>query len=347
MKKRMLSMTLAALMLIPVLGGCASTTTETTAAATTKAAAVTTAAAAEETTAAATAAGGDITIGFVVKSLADQYWILMKAGAQVEADKEGVTLKFIAPNSESDVQGQVDMIDTLVGDGVSALCIAPSSQDAVLPSLAKATEAGIPVLAVDTNTTYEKSLTFIGTGNEAAGKMGAEYAASIVGEGANAIILRGRLGDTTHDEREKGITDALTAAGVNILEVQAADSTEEKSLNVTQDLLTKYDDVDLIITTADSMATGAQRAVEAAGSKAVVMGFDGTIPVCKLVIDGKVLGTAAQNPYQMGVLAVQNAVKAAKGETIETRIDSGATVVSKDNAAEFLADLEAKVAAVS
>jgi len=335
MKKRLLAITISAVMLAPVLGGCASTTTTTTTAK------------AGDTTVAATTAAGKITVGFVVKSLADQYWILMKAGAQVEADKEGVELKFIAPNSESDVQGQVDMIDTLVGDGVSALCIAPSSQDAVLPSLAKATEAGIPVLAVDTNTTYEKSLTFIGTGNEAAGKMGAEYAASIVGKGANAIILRGRLGDTTHDEREKGITDALKAAGVNILEVQAADSTEEKSLNVTQDLLTKYDNVDLIITTADSMATGAQRAVEAAGSKAVVMGFDGTIPVCKLVIEGKVLGTAAQNPYQMGVLAVQNAVKAAKGETIEKRIDSGATVVSKDNAAAFLADLEAKVAAVS
>jgi len=335
MKKRLLAITISAVMLAPVLGGCASTTTTTTTAK------------AGDTTVAATTAAGKITVGFVVKSLADQYWILMKAGAQVEADKEGVELKFIAPNSESDVQGQVDMIDTLVGDGVSALCIAPSSQDAVLPSLAKATEAGIPVLAVDTNTTYEKSLTFIGTGNEAAGKMGGEYAASIVGKGANAIILRGRLGDTTHDEREKGITDALKAAGVNILEVQAADSTEEKSLNVTQDLLTKYDNVDLIITTADSMATGAQRAVEAAGSKAVVMGFDGTIPVCKLVIEGKVLGTAAQNPYQMGVLAVQNAVKAAKGETIEKRIDSGATVVSKDNAAAFLADLEAKVAAVS
>jgi len=344
MKKRLLAITISAVMLAPVLGGCASTTTTTT---TTAAPAATTTAKAGDTTVAATTAAGKITVGFVVKSLADQYWILMKAGAQVEADKEGVELKFIAPNSESDVQGQVDMIDTLVGDGVSALCIAPSSQDAVLPSLAKATEAGIPVLAVDTNTTYEKSLTFIGTGNEAAGKMGAEYAASIVGKGANAIILRGRLGDTTHDEREKGITDALKAAGVNILEVQAADSTEEKSLNVTQDLLTKYDNVDLIITTADSMATGAQRAVEAAGSKAVVMGFDGTIPVCKLVIEGKVLGTAAQNPYQMGVLAVQNAVKAAKGETIEKRIDSGATVVNKDNAAAFLADLEAKVAAVS
>lgn len=334
MKKSILAIVLCLCLLIPAMTACAGkeTTTGTTTG--------------TGTTTATTTVATKIKVGFVVKSLADQYWILVKAGAQAEAKKEGVELKFIAPNSESDVQGQVDMIDTLVGEGVSALCVAPSSQDAVLPALAKATAAKIPVLAVDTDTTYEKKLSFIGTGNEAAGKMGAEYAAGVVGKGAKAIILRGRLGDTTHDQREKGIKDALTAAGVEILEIKAADSEAEKALNVTQDLLTRYSKIDLIITTADSMAQGAQRAIEAAGVKTLVMGFDGTIPVCQLVEQGKILGSTAQNPYQMGILGVQNAVKAAKGETIETRIDSGAVVVTKDTAAAFVADLEAKVKGV-
>ena len=343
MKKRILALALILVLALPVLVACAAAETTAAPAATTAAPAATTAAPAETT---AAPAAGDIKIGFVVKSLADQYWVLVKAGAQAEADKQGVELKFIAPNSESDIQTQVDMIDTLVGEGVSALCVAPSSQDAVLPALAKADEAGIPVLAVDTDTTFEKKLSFIGTGNEAAGKMGAEFAAGVVGKGAKAVVLRGRLGDLTHDQREKGITDALKAAGVEIIEIKSADSEAEKGLNVTQDLLTRYDKIDLIITTADSMAQGAQRAVEAAGAETLVFGFDGTIPVCELVIQGKILGSTAQNPYQMGVLGVQEAIKAVNGETIETRIDSGATVVNKDNAESFLKDLEAKVAGV-
>jgi ribose transport system substrate-binding protein len=342
MKKRILALALILVLALPVLVACASAETTAAPAATTAAPAATTAAPADTTA----APKGDVTVGIVVKSLADQYWVLVKAGAQAEADRLGVNLKFIAPNAESDIQTQVDMIDTLVGEGVSALCVAPSSQDAVLPALAKADAAGIPVLAIDTDTSFEKKLSFIGTGNEAAGKMGAEFAAGVVGKGAKAIVLRGRLGDLTHDQREKGITDALKAAGVEILEIKAADSEAEKGLNVTQDLLTRYDKIDLIITTADSMAQGAQRAIEAAGAKTLVMGFDGTIPVCELIIQGKILGSTAQNPYQMGVLGVQNAVKAINGETIETRIDSGATVVNKDNAESFLKDLEAKVAGV-
>lgn len=337
MKKQLIVLAMILVLMVPFMAACASTGTT---AATTAAPAGTTAAA--ETTAAP--AGETMTIGFVVKSLADQHWVLVKAGAEAEAKKLGVNVKFIAPNSESDVQTQVDMIDTLVGESVDALCVAPSSQDAVLPALQKAGEAGIPVLAIDTDTTYDKKVAFIGTGNEAAAKMGAEYAATVVGQGAKAIILRGRLGDPTHDQREAGIKAALEAAGVEILEIKDAGSEAEKGLNVTQDLLTRFPEIDLVITTADSMAQGAQRAVEAAGVETLVMGFDGTLPVCELVIAGKMLGSTAQNPYEMGVLGIQNAVKAAKGEAVEARIDSGAVVVSKENAEAFLKELEAKVA---
>ncbi len=287
------------------------------------------------------AANDKITVGFVVKSLADQYWFIVKAGAEAEAEKLGVDLIFIAPNSESDIQTQVRMIEDLVAQEVDALCVAPSSQDAVLPVFEKATQAGIPILAVDTDTKYEKKLTFIGTGNYAAAKMGGEYAAEVVGPGAKAVVLRGRLGDLTHDDRAKGIEDALKAGGVEILEIKPADSEAEKGMNVIQDLLVRYDHIDLVITTADSMAQGAQRSIEAAGVDIKVMGFDGTIPVSEMTAEGKFIGTTAQSPYDMGVLGVRNAVKAAKGEPVEKRIDSGAKVITPENALQYLADLKA------
>ncbi|MBS5703467.1 MAG: sugar ABC transporter substrate-binding protein, partial [Butyricicoccus pullicaecorum] len=144
------------------------------------------------------AADGDITVGFVVKALNDTYWVQMQAGAQDKAKELGVNVKFIAPNSESEVQQQVDMIENLIGEGVDALCVAPSSPDTVLTAFEHATQQNIPILAVDTDTTYEKKLTFIGTGNEAAAKLGGEYMVEKMGEGKKAVILRGRLGDTTH-----------------------------------------------------------------------------------------------------------------------------------------------------
>ena len=213
----------------------------------------------------------------------------------------------------------------------------------MLPVLQQADEAGIKVLAVDTDLpNFDKKVSFIGTGNEDAVKIGGDFAAKKYGEGANAVILRGRAGDTTHDQREAGIRAGLEAGGVNILEVKAADSESEKAMNITQDLMNRYDNIDVILTTADSMAQGVERAVSAAGKNIGVIGFDGTIPVCEIIAGGSeiMLGTVAQSPYKMGQLGVENAVKVAKGETIDERIDSGAEMVSAENAADFVANLK-------
>lgn len=291
------------------------------------------------------ASGGDMEIGFVVKSLADQYWVLVKAGAEAKAKELGVKVNFTGPNAESDVQGQVDMVQSMIGKKVSALCLAPSSPDTVLPTLQQAVDANIPVIAVDTDLPgFDKKVSFIGTGNEAAGKQGGEYAASLVGSGKKAIILRGRLGDTTHDQRTAGYEAGLKAGGVEVLEVKAADSEAEKAMNAIQDLMNVYPQIDIIVTTADSMAQGAQRAIENAGKDIPVIGFDGTIPVCELIANGSVIkGTVAQSPYKMGELGVENAVKAAKGEAVEARIDSGTEMITVENAAEFMANLKKMV----
>ena len=296
----------------------------------------------------AAASGGSSSEGgnyaIVVKSLADQYWVLLKAGAESKAKELGVKVEVTGPNAESEVQQQADMIQNQIGKGVDGLAVAPSSPDTVLTVLAQADSAGIPVVAVDTDLPkYENKKSFIGTGNEAAGQQGGEYAAQLVGSGKKAIVLRGRQGDTTHDQREAGIVAGLKAGGVEILEVKACDSEAEKAMNAVMDMMNRYPEIDIVVTTADSMAQGAQRAIEQAGRDIPVLGFDGTIPVAEMTAEGKFMGTVAQDPYNMGVVGVEEAVKAAKGEKIETRIDTGAKMVTQDNAAEFVADLKAKM----
>lgn len=282
----------------------------------------------------------DIHVGIVVKSMASQYWTLLKSGAEAKAKELGVTVDCVGPNSESDVQAQVDMIDNLIAQQIDALCVAPSSQDAVLGSLNTAHEAKIPIFTVDTDIDFDGRLSFIGTGNEAAARLGGDAAAATVTKGTKVVILRGRLGDITHDQREKGFQDAMDAAGMEVIEIKAADSDTEKAMNITQDLLQLHNDIGLILSTTDDQAIGAQRAVDAAGLHIPIMGFDGTSSVCDLIIEGKIFGSVAQNPYGMGELAVENAVKAVKGESVEARIDSGAEVVTKENVEQYLTQLK-------
>lgn len=284
----------------------------------------------------------DIHVGIVVKSMASQYWMLLKSGAEAKAEELGVKLDCVGPNSESDVQAQVDMIDNLIAQQIDALCVAPSSQDAVLGSLQTAHSQNIPILTVDTDVEFDGRMSFIGTGNESAARLGGEAAAAAVPKGSKVVIIRGRLGDITHDQREKGFQDAMNATGMEVIEIKAADSDTEKAMNIMQDLLQVHSDIGLILSTTDDQAVGAQRAVEAAGTTIPIMGFDGTSSVCALIQEGKIFGSVAQNPYGMGELAVENAVKAVKGETVEPRIDSGAEVITKENVDRYLAELESR-----
>lgn len=275
-------------------------------------------------------------VGIVVKSLDNDYYMTLKEGAEARAAEVGVDLTFVAPNAETDVQTWVNMVSDLIAAQVDVLAVCPADDAACLPIIREAGEAGIDIIAVDNDTAYEGKLSFIGTSNYDAGKLGGEYCAEQVGEGANAIILRGPTGSSNHDERQDGFVDALEAGGVTILEIKDANCVAETAMTAIEDLMTVYDDIDLICCTNDLMAIGAQRAVDAAGLDAKVFGFDGSADVCQGTLDGLYLGTVAQDPYQMGVLAIDNALALFNGETIPERIDSGCAVVTAENAQEFL-----------
>lgn len=87
------------------------------------------------------------------------------------------------------------------------------------------------------------------------------------------------------------------------------------------------------------MALGALRALEGKGDIPVI-GTDGTVEAVESIIAGKMAGTIAQSPYDMGYQGVENALKTIKGEKIEKRIDSGIDIITKENAQEKLEFLQ-------
>ena len=282
------------------------------------------------------AADEPVKVGIVVKSLDNDYYTTLKNGAEAAADELGVDLTFVAPNAETDIEEQVNMISDMIAAKEDVICVCPSDDDATLPIIKEAGEAGIPIIAVDNDTSYEGKLCFIGTSNFDAAYEGGKYCAEQVGEGAKAIILRGPDGSSNHDDRTDGYTKALEEGGVEVLEVKDANCDAGQAMSAIEDLITVYDDIDIVICTNDTMATGAQRAVAAAGLDTLVFGFDGSADVCQGTLDGLYLGTVAQDPYTMGYLAVEKSLAVANGEEIEDRIDSGVTVVTAENAADFL-----------
>lgn len=297
----------------------------------------------EDTTKATTdaaAADTDIKVGVILKTLSSEYWGYVAAGVKQAGEDLGVTVDLQGPASETAYDEQNNMIETMLSDSeLDAIVISPLQPDSVVSVLGDTT---VPVLFVDTDAPYDNKVTYIGTGNKEAAYLGGEYAAKKAGEGAKAVIIGGVQGNTTSDAREAGFKEALEANGVTVEATQYGEGLADKSASIMENLLTSLNnDVDIVVCHNDETASGAARAVQQAGlTDVLIVGFDGIQAGVQNVIDGNFAATVAQSPYNMGYMAVEKAVAVAKGETVEASIDTGATVVTTENAQAYLDELK-------
>lgn len=339
--KKVLSI-ITMLTMVSGLAACAPAATTTTTAGTK--AGTTTAGTAAGTQAATTTAGGKIKVGVILKTLSSEYWSYVAAGVKAAEKDLGVEVMLQGAASETAYDEQTNMIETMLSDSsIKALVIAPLQPDSVVSVLG---DTKMPILFVDTDANYPAKKTYIGTGNEGAAKLGGEYAAKKVGSGKKAVWIGGVQGNTTSDQREAGFIAGLTAGGVKVEAKQYAEGLADKAASIMENLITSMNnDIQVVVANNDEIASGASRALQQAGLKDVtIIGFDGIQAGVQNVIDGKVTATVAQSPFNMGYEAVKQAVAVAKGETIKNYIDTGAEVITKENAQAYMDKLKAQLA---
>lgn len=278
-----------------------------------------------------------ITIGVILKTLSSEYWNRVANGVKKAQKELGVNVKLEGATSETAYSEQSNMIETMLSSGqVDALCLAPLQPDMVATKLKDCT---VPVLFVDTDASYDKKVSFIGTSNEDAAKMGGEYIAKLIGKGKKAVLIGGVQGDPTNEARMKGYREALEAGGDTVLSVQYANAEANQAVTVMENFMQSYPEIDAVLSNNDPMAEGAQRAAAQAGKadKIKFLGFDAGSTACQSIIDGKQTASVAQDAEGMGYQVVVNAVKAVKGEQVEKRIVVPTSIVDSSNAKEALA----------
>ena len=304
------------------------------------AAAPTTAPAAAEPTAAPAASSEmkPLNIAVIVKSVTSDYWKTVGAGveAAMKADPS-IKASFLGPNEETDIEGQIRIIESQISAGVDALAVAPSQADQVQPTLEKAVAAGIPVILVDTDlANFSKKSAFVGTDNKLGGQLGGEFIAKALKAGDEVAIIRGAAGDPVHNLREQGAKEAMEKAGLKVSAIQPADSDRAKGQTVAENLLTANPNLKGIFATNDEMALGAANAAKSAGKTLVIVGFDATNDALKAIEDGSMSGSVAQFPTKIGELGTLTAAKVARGEKVDAFVNTGVEVVSKDNLDKFM-----------
>jgi ribose transport system substrate-binding protein len=281
-----------------------------------------------------------VKIGVVVKALNSDYWKIVEYGAKAAGAKYGVEVKVLGPNAETDVTGQISLIEDQVTSKVSALVVAPSQAASAIPVFERAKAAKIPVVLADTDASWNDKISFVGTGNFNGGKIAGEYFGKKLPKGSKVVILRGALGDPTHDERVNGCIEGLKAAGLEVAVTQPANSERSMAVTVIENILQSKQAFAGVFATNDDMALGAAKALEDSGKKAVVVGFDGSPDALTSIAAGKLNASVAQSPYNIGFKGVEAAIKAAKGENVDKRIDTGTEIIDVDNVKEKSEELK-------
>jgi ribose transport system substrate-binding protein len=281
-------------------------------------------------------------VALVLKTLNNPFFIDMQRGAEEAARSLGVDLVVQAAERETDVEKQMQIIENLIQARVSALAITPSGSREVVPAIAKANQAGIPVVIVDTRLDKQAAAdaavttaSFVGSDNYRGGQLAGEYLVKASGGRARVAILEGIPGHDTGDQRVRGFRDAVKAApAVEIVASQTANWERDQGFTVFQNMLQANSAIDTVFACNDMMALGAIEAIRAAGKAGSirVLGFDAVQDARKAIDAGTMAATVAQFPDEMGRVAVESAVKALKGQPLANEVGVRIELVTKEKA---------------
>lgn len=261
---------------------------------------------------AASEAGTDAktSIGVVLNAASNPFFIAEGKAIQEAAAARGVEVSVQYANA--DVSAQTDKIDTFVRQRVDAIIVDAVDSDGIGPAVLRAKQAKIPVVAVDVAAAGADAT--VTSDNVQAGREACTYLISRLGGRGKLAIVDGSAVSAISD-RMKGCNQAIAAnPGIAVVASQRADLTRDKSMKVAGDILTAHPDLDGFFGVNDPTAVGIALAAGQRKADVKIVGVDGARQLTDLIGHGPIIGTAGQNPRELGRSGLDLAVKLARGE---------------------------------
>jgi ribose transport system substrate-binding protein len=275
-------------------------------------------------------------IALISKGFQHQFWQAVKAGADQAAKDLGVTVTFEGPETESQVDRQMDMLAAALSRNPDAIGFAALDSQAATPLLQQAKDAGIPVIAFDSGVDSDIPLTTATTDNVAAAALAADVMAELIGgEGKVAIVAHDQTSRTGID-RVEGFSNRITEAypNIEVVSVQYGGGDQLQSTEITKSILLANPDLKGIFGANEGSVLGVANGKQELGSSVVVIGYDSGAAQKALIESGVIAGAITQNPVGIGYQTVAAAVAALKGETLPPVIDTGFYYYDKDTMAD-------------
>lgn len=275
----------------------------------------------------------DMYIPLISKGFQHQFWQAVKAGADKAAAEFGVQVTFEGPDTEAQVDRQIDMLAAALAKNPAAIGFAALDSQAAIPLLQQAKDRNIPVVAFDSGVDSDIPVATASTDNLAAAALAADKMAELIGgEGKIALVVHDQTSRTGIDRRD-GFVNRMKEAypNVEIVDIQYGSGDHLQSTEITKSILLAHSDLKGIFGANEGSAIGVMNGARELGRTIVIIGYDSGVQQKQAIRDGVMAGAITQNPVGIGYETVKAAVAAAKGEAVEKSIDTGFYWYDKTN----------------
>jgi ribose transport system substrate-binding protein len=279
------------------------------------------------------------TIPIIVKDTTSNFWQIVLAGARKAGQDLNVNVPELGAQSESDINGQISILENAVSGNPAAIVIAPTQFAALGKPIDEAAKK-VKIVGIDSAADSKAFVSFLQTDNVQGGRVGADGLAAAItakyGKAEGQVALITSLpGVGSLDQRAKGFKEEIAAKypGLKLVADKVADGMATTALNIMTDLITANPNLRGVFASNLIMAQGGGQAIaeNKAADKIKLIGFDSDDKLISFLKDGTIAALVIQDPYRMGYEGVKTALAASKGEKVDATVDTGVNLITKEN----------------
>lgn len=284
-------------------------------------------------------------IALIMKASSNPFFAKMGEGAQKAADSLAVPLSIATISQETDINGQIAMVENMIVQGVDAILIAPADSKAIVNVLKKAQDQDILIINVDNRIDAEtaagaglKITSYVGVDNEEGGRMAGAFLVSLMSGKGQAAMLEGIRGVDNAEARKRGFLKAVQGSDVEVVASQSANWAQDQGLDVFANMLQANPNISGLFCANDMMALGAIQAIEQRGltGKIWVTSYDNLEAARAAIRQNKLHATIDQHPEAMGYWGVVLATQGLAGKAIPAEKMVSLDLVTKDSIKDSL-----------
>jgi ribose transport system substrate-binding protein len=281
------------------------------------------------------------TIAVFTKNLTNPYFQAVRVGTETAAKNLGVKVIQYVPTKPDSIPEQLSQVEDVIVKKPNAIVFIPVDYKALVPAVEKINAAKIPVTNITDRSAAGDFVAFVGADDYSIGLAVGKRLLTAMGGKGNVIILEGVKGSLTSANRVRGFGDAVKEfPNVKLLASQPGNFQRLNALQVVENLVQSFPQIDGVLAANDPMAVGAIEALEGANRKALVVGINGSKEAVELIKSGKLLASGDFNGFIQGCIGTEIAVRNLRKQPTPKEVMLKPIVVDKTNFAPYETPVE-------